>query len=53
MGRVPFTVVEGQWLSGSAQLSISATHLNITIGVGTALLAPWQGRAYLDGLSVQ
>jgi hypothetical protein len=53
VGTSPFSVVEGKWLSGMSQVSISATHLTISFYVANLLAQPWVGRIYLDSLSLQ
>jgi hypothetical protein len=53
VGTSPFSVVEGKWLSGASQVSISATHLTISFFVANLLAQPWVGRIYLDSLSLQ
>lgn len=48
----PFSVAEGVWLNGTAQVSLSATHLTITVAVIPRLATPWNGRIYFDVLAL-
>ncbi|MES1188985.1 MAG: hypothetical protein ABUL60_34535 [Myxococcales bacterium] len=52
VGSAPFTVAEGTWLSGTAQVSVAATHLTITVAVIPRLATPWNGRIYFDLLAL-
>lgn len=52
VGSAPFNVAEGTWLSGTAQVSPSATHLTVTVAVIPRLAAPWNGRIYFDLLAI-
>lgn len=52
VGSSPFTVAEGTWLSGTAQVSPAATHLTISVTVIPRLASPWNGRIYFDVLAL-
>ena len=52
VGSSPFSVAEGVWLNGTAQVSLSATHLSITVAVIPRLATPWNGRIYFDVLAL-
>lgn len=52
IGSSPFAVAEGVWLSGTSQVSVSATHLTITVAVVPRLATPWNGRIYFDVLAL-
>jgi hypothetical protein len=52
VGSSPFSVTEGKWLSGTAQVSPAATHLTISVNVVPRLAQPWHGRIYFDLLAL-